>query len=148
MNFRYSPLPEEGQILKSILMGETLAVTLNKLCTLVDVQVGNVVSLVCLAGAEDGFAQSIAQTARQFSLNVYLSMDIISPDHNLLGSFQVYSLNRRRPAPRDLQLIGRVTHLAAIALQRHSDALNIELNDRNLDSPPDCSPTDRPSFIN
>lgn len=143
-----NPLAEETQILKAILLGEALPVTLNKLCTLVDVRIGNVVSMVCLADAEDGFAESIAQTAAQFTLHVFSSINIVSPNHQLLGTLQVYSLDRRRPTSSELQLIERVTHLAAIALQRHRDTLEIDFFSQSCDNSEGSSAPETPPFIN
>jgi hypothetical protein len=134
--------------MKAILLGETLPVTLNKLCTLVDFEVGNVVSLVCLASEEESFANSIARTARRFDLNVFLSTSILSPDRRVLGTFQVYSCDRRRPRPHEVQLIERVSHLSAVALQRHQDRLEIELYSRTLDGPEGDDEPETPPFIN
>lgn len=148
VSFRHRRLAEEGEILKAILLGETLPITLNKLCTLIDFQIGDVVSLVCLASVEESFANSIAQTARKFGLNVFSFTNILSPDRRVLGTFQVYSCERRRPTPRELQLIERVTHLAGIALQHHRDRLEIELFSRSLGNPDGGSEPKTPPFVN
>jgi len=146
--FRRALLPEETNILKAILLGETLPITLNRLCTLVDFHVGNVVSLVCLASEEETYANSIAQTARRFDLNVFMATNIISPDHCVLGTFQVFSCDRRRPRPHEAQLIERVSHLSAVALQRHQNRLEIELDSKNLRSPEGDGEPQTPPFIN
>lgn len=125
-----------------------MPVTLNKLCTLVDFHIGNVVSLVCVASGEESFANSVAQTARKFDLNVFSFTHIFSPDHRVLGTFQVYSCERRRPTPPELQLIERVTHLAAVALQHHRDSVEIELFSQNLGSKEGSGEPETPPFIN
>lgn len=130
----HSPLRDESQILQSILNEEPLPVSLNRLCTLVDVQIGNVISMVCLADTEDNFVLSIAETAKRFRLNVFSLTNILSPEQLLLGTFQVFSCDRRRPTPSELHLVERVAHLTGVAIQRHRDLLDIEISFKKWDN--------------
>jgi hypothetical protein len=143
-----SPFTEERRILELIALGEPLAGTLNQLCAMIDVQIGNVVSLVSLPDQDKSHARIIAQSAMQFGLHVFSSTTILSPDKSLLGTLQIYSCDQRRPTAHEAQLIERVIHLAAVALQRHRDE---EDSDRSLGSWRSAirrSPPERPPFVN
>jgi hypothetical protein len=144
---RRSSFAEERHILELISLGAPLPGILNQLCTAIDVQIGNVVSLVLLPDVEY-FLGSAAQTALQVGLNVFSSTPILSRDKTLLGKFEIYGCDPRLPTPREAHLIDRVTHLAAIALQRHAD------EDEDFVRPSRRSKTgvdgasERPPFIN
>jgi hypothetical protein len=118
---RRNSFAEERHILELISLGAPLPGILNQLCTAIDVRIGNVVSLVLLADVEEKYLGSISQSAVQVGLNVFSSTPILSRDKTLLGKFEIYGCDPRRPTPQEAQLIERITHLAAIALQRHVD---------------------------
>src|SRR5271167_4080827 len=82
---RRSPLAGERHILELILLGAPLPGILNKLCTAIDVQVGNVVSLFLLPDAEQNRPCSVTQSAVKLGLHVFLSTDILSRDQTHLG---------------------------------------------------------------
>jgi len=131
----------EGQILELISLGAPLPGILNRLCTAIDVQIGNVVSLVVLPNGEENQLGPLTKSAMQVGLSVFSSTRILSRDKSLLGTFQIYCCDQRRPTRQEFQLIGRVVQLAAIALQRNTDKENFEKPCRHLrnemsDSPP------------
>ena len=112
-------LPGEGYLLELISTGAPLPQVLNKVCTALDVQVGNVVSLVLLPDDEDHAAYTIANTATEFGLSVFSRTAILSPSEELFGTFEVYSCFPRTPVPSEDRLIQRAAHLAALAIQNH-----------------------------
>jgi len=144
---RRSQLSGERHILELISLGAPLPVILNKLCTAVDVQIGDVVSLVLLPSVGESRVSSIAQSATQFGLNVFSSTSILSRDKNPLGTFHIYCCDQRNPTAREFQLIERVIQLAAIALQRHEDEENFERPSRQSGRGIDNA-AERPPFIN
>jgi hypothetical protein len=142
-----SPLGGERHIVELISLGAPLPGILNKLCTLIDVQIGNVVSLILLEGAEENHAYPMVQSALQVGLNIFSSTGIFSRDKTLLGALEIYGCDSRHFTPDENQLIERVAHLASIALQRH-------LNQQDFDRPSRRSRSgtpdsfDKPPLIN
>jgi hypothetical protein len=116
-----SQLAGERHILELIALGAPLPGILNRLCTAIDVQIGNVISLVLLTGERENHVCSVAHSALQMNLNVFSSTAIVSRDRTLLGTLEIYGCDPRRPTSYENQLIERVVCLAAIALQRHAD---------------------------
>jgi hypothetical protein len=112
---------EEDQILQLISLGAPLPGILNRLCIAIDVQIGNVVSLISLPDGEESYLRSITQSAMELGLDVFSSVGILSRDKRLLGTLQIYGCYSRRPTPHESQLIERAIQLAGIALQRHSN---------------------------
>lgn len=145
---RYSPWAEIRHILELIFLEAPLPGTLNKLCAMIDVQIGNVVSLVSLPDEEESHLCLIVQIAMQCGLHVFSSTSILSRDKSLLGTFQIYCCDQRRPTAHEFQLIKRVIHLAAVALQRHKDAEDFDRSSRHLRSAIGRSAPERPPFIN
>jgi len=116
----------EGHILELISLGAPLPGILNRLCTAIDLQIGNVVSLVVLPNGEENQLGPLTKSAMQVGLGVFSSTGIRSRDNRLLGTFQIYCCDQRRPTRQEFQLIGRVVQLAAIALQHNIDKENFE----------------------
>jgi hypothetical protein len=112
-------LAGEGHLLELISTGVPLPQVLNKVCTALDVQLGNVVSLVLLPDNEEHTAHTIANTAAEFGLSVFSRTAILSPSEELFGTFEIYCCFLRTPAPSEDKLIQRATHLAALAIQHH-----------------------------
>ena len=73
---------------------------LNRLCTAIDVQIGNVVSLVVLPKGEENQLGPLTKSAMQVGLNVFSSTAILSRDKSVLGTFQLYCCDQRRPTRR------------------------------------------------
>jgi hypothetical protein len=114
----------EKAILELISLGAPLPGVLNKLCVAIDLQIGNVISII-LSG-EDHNLPAAVQNALQFGLHVFWSASIPLRDEQVLGSFQMYCCISRGPSPLELQLIERVTHLAALAIRGHNDQENFQ----------------------
>jgi hypothetical protein len=121
-DIRRSPLVAERQIVESISLGAPLRGILNQLCTAIDLQIGNVISIVFLPDEQEYDHFSITHVATQFGLKVFSSTRILSGDKSLLGTFQIYCCEERRSTLHESGLIGRVIHLAGVAFQSHEDA--------------------------
>jgi hypothetical protein len=144
---RRSPLAGERHILELISLGAPLPGILNKLCTAIDVQIGNVVALFLLPDGDENHLCSVTESAIQVGLHLFSSTDILSCDKTLLGTLEVYGCDPRRPTPHECQLIARVVHLAAIAIQRHGDEEDFERPSRRSRDEMGGAP-ERPPFIN
>lgn len=144
---RRSPLVAERHILELISLGAPLPGILNRLCAAIDIQIGDVVSLVLLPDREENRLWSIAQSAWQMGLHMFDSVDILGRDMTLLGRLEIYGCDPRLPTGDEYQLIERAVHLAAIALQRHDDHGDFESpSSRSNDGMDDAS--EEHQFIN
>jgi hypothetical protein len=112
----------EKKILDLISMGAPLPEVLNNLCTAIDLQIGNIVSVMLMPDDTERDFKTIAKGALQFGLHLYWSADIPLRDEDVLGSFEMYCCVPRTPTAFELKLIQRATQLAALAIRRyHSD---------------------------
>ncbi|MGC2495681.1 hypothetical protein [Candidatus Binatus sp.] len=123
---QHSQFDGERRILELISLGAPLAGILNQLCIAIDVQIGDVISLVSLANEEENHVCSVTQRAVEVGLDVFSSTGILAVDQTLLGTLEIYGCEPRRPTASEYELIERVSHVAAIALQRHADEQDIE----------------------
>lgn len=114
----------EATILELISQGAPLPGVLNNLCAAIDLQIGNVVSVILPPG--DHELDTNAKNALQFGLHVFWSASVPLRNEDVLGTFQMYCCVPRSPTPFELQLIERVTHLAALAIRRHNDEQDFE----------------------
>jgi hypothetical protein len=108
----------ENSILELISAGAPLPGVLNNLCAALDLQIGNVVSVILPADDQD--LPTITHNALQFGLHVFWSASIPLRNEDVLGSLQMYCCVSRSPVPLELQLIERATHLAALAIRSHN----------------------------
>lgn len=116
---KQTDLQGEKGVLELISMGAPLLDVLNKLCTAIDLQIGNVVSVILLADGQEHDLQANTRRALQCGLHVFWCAGIALQDEKLLGTFEMYCCVSRSPTPFELQLIQRVTHLAALAIRHH-----------------------------
>ena len=119
-------LQGEDSIRELISLGAPLPVVLNKLCSAIDLQIGNVVSVILLADDQEHDLQTIARSALHYGLHIFWSASITLSDENLLGSFEMYCCVSRAPTAYEVQLIQRVTYLAALAIRRHQGEEDFE----------------------
>ncbi len=145
---KYGPSAQERQILEMIVLGAPLPETLNRLCSIIDVEIGDVVSVVSLADEEGIHFCAKAQSAVQVGLTLFSSTDIVSRSRTLLGTLEIYGCDPRLPTAVETQVIQRVARLAAVALQRHKDAEELERFSRNSASAADDDEIERSPFIN
>lgn len=138
----------ERQIVELISLGAPLPGILNKLCTAIDLQIGNAVSLVLPPDEQDKDLLSITRLATECGLCVFSSRSILSSERSLLATLQIYCCDQRRPTPHEAQLITRVVHLAAVALQRQEDAAQFPKNYEHFRRKTvDCAP-EKPPYVN
>ncbi len=142
-----SPLVAERHILELISLGAPLPGILNRLCAALDVQIGDVVSLVLPPDRAENCLWSVTQSAGQVGLHIFDSVDIFGRDMTHLGTLEIYGCDPRLPTGDEYRLIDRVVHLAAIALQRHDDHGDLErASSRSKDGMDDAP--ERSQFIN
>lgn len=115
-------LRAEAQLLQLISTGAPLPEVLNGICSAIDSQIGNVVSLVSLPGDEATDLAEAARIAALFGLYSFCSAHIVAENGEPLGSLEMYSCVPRSPSAREFQWIERATWLAAIAIKRHNKA--------------------------
>jgi hypothetical protein len=111
-------LAGEGQLLELISEGAPLPQILDRVCTALDVHVGNVVSLVFLPDDDEHTLHTIAQTAAKFGLTAFSCTPILSTEEEFLGTLEMYCCFARRPSLGENGLIRRAAHLAGLAIQQ------------------------------
>lgn len=119
-------LAAEGQLLEMISAGAPLRQVLDKVCTALDLQVGNVVSLVLLPDDGEHTLHRIAHSAEKFGLTSLSCVAILSPGEEFLGTLETYCCFRRKPTLNECELIARTARLAALAIQHYHHELETE----------------------
>jgi hypothetical protein len=148
---RRCPLVGERQILELISLGAPLPGILNKLCMILDVRLGDVVSIVSLPDADENHFCTMTRSALQVGLEVFSSNAILSTGRNFLGSLEIFGCDARRPTPLECHLIERVTFLAALALERHEALAESDEPAEPCTGKPRAksgAPLEKPPFIN
>ena len=112
-----SPLVWERVPLELIALRAPLSAILNALCIAIDVQIGNIVSLILLSDDEEQDFHVIARSADDFGLHTFCSTAIFSERDNLLGTLEILCCDPRSPTANELQIIERVAQLAAVAVR-------------------------------
>jgi GAF domain-containing protein len=115
-------LQAEEQLLQSIPAHTPLLEVLDRICSAINSQIGNMVSLISLPGDDVTDHAAIARIAALFGLHAFCSAGVVAENDELLGSLEMYCCVPRRPSAREFQLIERATCLAAIAIKRHNAA--------------------------
>ena len=114
-------LRREEEILNSICAGEALPKLLSRICTALDCEIGNVVSLVSVLGDNALDFVAIAENAKQFGLYTFCSVGVIADNGEPLGILDMYSCKPKLPSPWEWKLIERAGYLAAIAIERENE---------------------------
>ena len=112
----------EEQLLQSIPARTPLLEVLDRICSAINSQIGNMVSLISLPVDDVTDHAAIARIAALFGLHAFCSAGVVAENGELLGSLEMYSFVQRRPSACEFQLIKRATCLAAIAIKRHNEA--------------------------
>jgi hypothetical protein len=115
-------LSAEEQLLQSISTGAPLPEVLNGICSALDCQIGNVVSLISLPGDDASDLAEIAMNAALFGLYTFCSEGVVAENNELLGSLEMYCSVPRSPSTSEFQLIERAKCLAAIAIKLDQEA--------------------------
>jgi len=121
----------ESSILELISVGAPLPAVLNRLCAAVDLQIANLVSVITLPDDQEHDLPTVTERAVRFGLHVFWSASIPLRNEAALGWLEMYGCVSRGPSPLELKLIERVTHLAALAIQRHNDEEDFESLSKN-----------------
>jgi hypothetical protein len=111
----------EERVLQSISARAPLPKVLNEICSVLDCQIGNVVSLISLAGNEGGDPEAIGRNAALFGLYTFCSEGVFDESGELLGFLEMYCSVARSPNASESELIERAMCLAAIAIRRHNE---------------------------
>jgi hypothetical protein len=112
----------EERLLQLISNRTPLPKVLNEICSALDCQIGNVVSLISLPGDDAGELAAIAMNATLFGLHTFCSEEIVAENGELLGFLEMYTGAARCPSSDEAPFIERAKCLAAIAIKRHNEA--------------------------
>jgi hypothetical protein len=111
-------LNAEERILQSISASAPVPGMLNEICCALDLQIGNIVSLISLPGDESASVEDIERSAALFGLYIFSSTALFAESGEELGSLEMYCCVPRNPSRREVQLIERAACLAVIAIER------------------------------
>lgn len=128
-------LNAEERILQSISARTPVSAILNEICTALDCQMGNMVSLISLRKDETTSVAEIARNAELFGLYIFLSVGIFAESGEELGSLEMYCCNPRNPSRGEIQLIERAACLAAIAIERDPETVRRDKGDTPIKRP-------------
>ena len=112
----------EEQLLHSISARTPLPEVLRKICSALDSEIGNMMSLISLPDDDANGLTAIAKGAALFGLYKFCSATVIGGNEEVLGSLEMYCSVPRNPFLREVQLIERATCLAAVAIRRQKEA--------------------------
>ena len=115
-------LGAEEQLLQSISARAPLPEVLNGICSALDRQVGNVISLILLPEDDPTDLVPTALNAAFFGLYAFCSAGIVTENGEFLGSLDMYCSVRRTPSPMEIQWIERAKCLAALAIKLEDEA--------------------------
>jgi hypothetical protein len=115
-------LGAEEQLLQAISSHAPLPEILNGICSALDCQIGNVVSLIVLPGDDASDLVAIATNAAQFGLHTFYSESIVAENGELLGALEMYGSVPRSPTAGECPLIERARCLAALAIKLDREA--------------------------
>lgn len=115
-------LAGEEQLLELISTDVPLSLVLDKVCTALDVELGNIMSVALFLDDEDHFSHELSRLAALFGLSIFSTTAILSQSGQLLGTLETYCCCSRSPTTPELNLIERAAQIAALAIQLRSDA--------------------------
>jgi hypothetical protein len=137
--------PEE-LFLQPISIHATLSEILNRICSALDCQVGNVVSHIFLRGGDASEFATIATQAARFGLHTFCSEGVVGENDEPLGSLEMYSYVKRNSSTSEFQLIERAKYLAAIAIRLENEASHRAESDMSGNRPVRGSVLEWPVF--
>jgi len=115
-------LGAEEQLLQAISMGAPLPVVLNGICSALNCQIGNVVSLILLPADDANDLALIALNAAHFGLSPFCSEEVLAENGKFLASLEIYSSIQRIPSPMEIQWIERAKCLVALSIKIQTEA--------------------------
>jgi DNA-binding Xre family transcriptional regulator len=111
-------LKAEKKILQSISAQAPLREVLNEICSALDCQIGDTVSLISISGRDATTAAAITQNTGLFGLHAFSSAGIIDESGEDLGFLEMYCCDPRIPSSGEFQLMERALNLAILAIER------------------------------
>jgi hypothetical protein len=144
----HSLLAGEGQLLELISEGAPLPQVLDRVCAAIDVQLGNVVSLVLLPDDAEHTLHTFEQSAATFGLTPFNCAPILSTESEFLGTLETYCCSPRKPTLSESELIERAVLLAALAIQHYNYDMDSESCSPDWNGATRGSPHDRPPSSN
>jgi hypothetical protein len=142
----HSLLAGEGELLELISEGAPLPHILDSVCAAIDVQLGNVVSLVLLPDDAEHTLHTFEQSAVTFGLTPFSCTPILSTEAEFLGTLETYCCFPRKPSLTETELIEHAAHLAAVAIQHfnldvRAESCSLEWNGATRGSPHEEPPS-------
>lgn len=136
----------EGQLLELISEGAPLPQILDSVCTAINVQLGNVISLVLLPDNAEHILHTFEQSAITFGLTPFSRTPILSTEEEFLGTLETYCCFPRKPSLTESELIERAVQLAAVAIEHynhdvHAEDCSLKWNGASGGSPHQGSPS-------
>lgn len=121
-------LNSERRILQSISTGRPVPQILNEICTALNSEVPNIVSLIALRKLDSASAVDAGRIAALFGLYTFFSAGIVAESGETLGCLEMYCCyDQCEPSPRELQMIERAACLATIAVETGMGARSVDL---------------------
>jgi hypothetical protein len=115
-------LQAKEQLFQLISVRTLLLEILDGICSAINSQIGNVVSLISLPGDDTTDHDEIARIATLFGLHDFYSADVVAENGELLGSLELYCCVPRSPSAGEFQLIEWAKCLAATAIKSFNGA--------------------------
>ena len=115
-------LKAEEELLQSMSAGTPLSEVLHKICNALNLEIGNMISLISLADDDATDRAAIARVAALFGLYAFCSAGVVAENDELLGSLDMYCCTSRSPSASEFQLIERAKCLAGIAIKLDKEA--------------------------
>jgi hypothetical protein len=107
----------ESRMLELISTGAPLQELLDRICSTLDFQMGNVVSVVLSLHEDAHSLNELAEQAVRFGLYVFSCCAILSKREQLLGTLETYSCLPAIPTVDQTKLILCASHLAGLAIE-------------------------------
>jgi hypothetical protein len=115
-------LKAEEHLLRSISARVPLPEMLYQICNALNLEMGNMVSLIFLANDDAAGRAAIAKSAARLGLCKFCSAGVVADNAEVLGSLEMFCCLPRRLLLREVRLIERATSLAAVAIRRHNES--------------------------
>jgi hypothetical protein len=125
----------EELVLQAISARAPLSGILNRICTALDCQIGNVISLISVAGEDAGGFAPLAREAALLGMHSFHCDRIFVQEEEMLGCLEMYCCVLRSPSSREMQWIERAKCLAAIAIKLTNEAHPQRSRDRRNNAP-------------
>jgi hypothetical protein len=128
-------LTGEEQLLQSLTSRASLTEVLDRICSALDLKIGNVVSHIALPEDDEGELAAIAMNAALFGLYPFCSEVLVAGNDEVLGSLEIYCCISRKPSAEERRWIEWAMCLAAIAIQLDDEEHRHAPRDTRLNQP-------------